>query len=433
METDVAVVGAGAAGLAAAWRLGQRGRRTLVIEARARAGGRILTHTAGDLPVPIELGPEFIHGHSPLIRELLRLGGATSVDVGGARWALEGGRLVRDDDRDDASGAIMALARDAGDDVSVDAVLQRALGDPALRDAVPRTRLMVEGFDAADTMLASARAIADEWFSEAGLGAGSEGRPAGGYEPLVRTLVRVLDPAHVRLAYRTVVRSIAWRRGAVTLAAERDGEPLEIHARAAIVTVPIGVLRAPAGVDGAIVFNPPLPAATAGALAHLEMGPVMKVGLLFARPFWEELDGGRYADAAFFFAPEPPFPTLWTQRPLRSRALIAWAGGARAAALSGLDEAALIARALASVEAFFPNAGAAELLTGAFLHDWQRDPYARGAYSYARVGGGTARAVLAAPLDDTLFFAGEATAGDGYGGTVAGALHEGARAAEALA
>jgi monoamine oxidase len=62
-----------------------------------------------------------------------------------------------------------------------------------------------------------------------------------------------------------------------------------------------------------------------------------------------------------------------------------------------------------------------------YYHDWQQDPFARGAYSYLMVGANDARAALAQPLDDTLFFAGEAT--DEEGGTVTGALQSGARAA----
>jgi len=70
--------------------------------------------------------------------------------------------------------------------------------------------------------------------------------------------------------------------------------------------------------------------------------------------------------------------------------------------------------------------GAPELVSNAFdvgyVHDWGRDPYAHGAYSYLKVGGRDARAGLAKPLDDTLFFAGEATSQDVQGGTVTGAL-----------
>ena len=65
------------------------------------------------------------------------------------------------------------------------------------------------------------------------------------------------------------------------------------------------------------------------------------------------------------------------------------------------------------------------------MHDWRRDPFARGAYSYVRVGGEGARENLAAPIGDTLFFAGEATDTE-ESGTVAGALRSGERAAQQL-
>jgi monoamine oxidase len=87
-------------------------------------------------------------------------------------------------------------------------------------------------------------------------------------------------------------------------------------------------------------------------------------------------------------------------------------------------------RALESVRALFGGDSDLEhALANAWVHDWQRDPFARGAYSYVCVHGEQARPTLAAPLAATLFFAGEATATDGEAGTVAGALHSGRRAA----
>jgi monoamine oxidase len=70
---------------------------------------------------------------------------------------------------------------------------------------------------------------------------------------------------------------------------------------------------------------------------------------------------------------------------------------------------------------------------GGAMHDWGSDEFSRGAYSYVVVGGGDARGKLGVPVEDTLFFAGEATSADGQGGTVNGALETGERAAaEAL-
>ena len=70
------------------------------------------------------------------------------------------------------------------------------------------------------------------------------------------------------------------------------------------------------------------------------------------------------------------------------------------------------------------------LLEAWYVHDWQADPFSRGAYSYIRVGGFDAPAVLSRPIENTLFFAGEATDTSGHGGTVHGALASGKRVAD---
>jgi monoamine oxidase len=74
----------------------------------------------------------------------------------------------------------------------------------------------------------------------------------------------------------------------------------------------------------------------------------------------------------------------------------------------------------------------AAAFAAAYTHDWQRDPFARGASSYVLVGGERARQTLATPVDGVLWFAGEATAAGGEGGTVAGALQSGMRAARRI-
>jgi monoamine oxidase len=69
------------------------------------------------------------------------------------------------------------------------------------------------------------------------------------------------------------------------------------------------------------------------------------------------------------------------------------------------------------------------MLAGAWMHDWEHDPFARGAYSYQMVGGADAPAELARPLQKTLFFAGEAADAEGSTGSVHGAIATGKRAA----
>jgi monoamine oxidase len=72
------------------------------------------------------------------------------------------------------------------------------------------------------------------------------------------------------------------------------------------------------------------------------------------------------------------------------------------------------------------------LLAHAYWHDWQSNPFSRGAYSYVRAGGDNAQQVLADPVDNTLFFAGEATDISGHNGTVHGAIASSHRAAKQI-
>ena len=120
--------------------------------------------------------------------------------------------------------------------------------------------------------------------------------------------------------------------------------------------------------------------------------------------------------------------------PLRSRTIVAWAGGPRATAMNAMPARERVDRALDEFAAMLGQRERArrEFEAGA-THDWSADPFACGAYSYVATGAGTARAALGTPVDDTLFFAGEATSTDGQGGTVSGAFGTGMRAAREAA
>jgi monoamine oxidase len=157
------------------------------------------------------------------------------------------------------------------------------------------------------------------------------------------------------------------------------------------------------------------------SIEKLASGPVIRVAMRFKEAFWEE----RCPGVAFFHSPAAPFPTFWTPLPLHVPLLTAWAGGPKAARLSGLPEKELIEKALASIRSVFRRVPRVE---AALAQDWQADPHARGGYSYVLVGGQGAREELRRSIDKTLFFAGEATDSE-EAGTVAGALRSGLRAA----
>lgn len=432
MDVDVIVVGGGASGLAAARSLGRAGCAVLLLEARDRLGGRVHSLADPRSPVPIELGPEWVHGSPAVTLRVLDEYGAALVADGGTSFARdECGELREEsDDPFERAAALLRRGGDAAADESVAALLARETSPEGVRAARAAARL-VAGFDAADPARASAREIAEEWSGDA-IAGGSQGRPEGGYAPFVAHLVRSLERGCVRVRTDAIVSAIAWGTGGVEVAATVRGTPQTFRARHAIVTVPAGVLQATGGA-GAIAFEPPLPDSPARALAAIAMGPVLKVVLRFRTPFWETVREGRYRDASFLSC-DGAFPTFWTQAPQRAPLLTAWAGGPAADALSSLGRDAVRGLALAGAGALFGDTTLAEEeCEAAYLHDWQRDPFTRGAYSYVLVGGAGARERLGEPLADaSLVIAGEATATGGEGGTVAGALQSGERAAAAV-
>ena len=165
----------------------------------------------------------------------------------------------------------------------------------------------------------------------------------------------------------------------------------------------------------------------------LASGSIVKMTLRFRSAFWEQIHGGRYRGAGFFHAPGAAVQTFWSTGAVTAPLLVAWVGGPRARKLARGSNPAIVRAALASLQGIFGRAvDVAAELQGVYYHDWEHDPYSRGAYSYVRVGGIEARAALAQPLADTLFFAGEATDTDNESGTVTGALHSGIRAANEL-
>ncbi len=423
MIPHVVVIGAGAAGLAAARVLSRAGVPALVLEARDRIGGRIDTRSDPALRLPIELGAEFVHGRPAVSIALARQAGAALVDTSGTAFRLENGVLA---EGGDVFAAVSDVLKHA-DTLDPD----RSVAD-FVRDQPERTRdavlMMVAGFDAADPARASARALASEWGDGPESQTAVEYRPVGGYTPLLRALVGALDAGYVSVRLGTVVTAISRDAGGVTVnALDAVGEHVQIRAQAAIVTLPVGVLQ-----RDAVRFIPPLPPIKHDALSGLVMGPVIKLVLQFRSAWWETLADGRYADGGFFQNPTGTFMTFWTLVPQRAPILNAWAGGPHADALAGLTRAELTARALDDLRTIFgADADPHGELESVHVHDWQSDPYAYGAYSYVRTGALDARRALAQPMDGRVFFAGEACSTDGEAGTVAGALETGEAAARA--
>jgi monoamine oxidase len=208
-----------------------------------------------------------------------------------------------------------------------------------------------------------------------------------------------------------------------------------------LITVPLGVLQA-----DTLAFSPP-PAEILAQARRLAMGEVVRVVLLFRERFWHdrrtpsvpEEARRKLADLSFLFTPAEVPPTWWTPNPAPTPMLTAWIGGPRATELqrsiaAGGDPLAIPRRCLATLARIFELSFAElqSLLVSWHEHDWSADPYSRGAYSYVPAGALDAPAKLTAPVEETLYFAGEHTDITGHWGTVHAAIGTGMRAAEQM-
>jgi monoamine oxidase len=439
---DVVVIGAGAAGLAAARELSGAGKRVCIIEARGRIGGRISTVHLSDLPHPIELGAEFIHGASATTFSITDAASLAAVELPDQHWWSRDGawELV---DFWDRIVAVLAKIPARSRDVSFAEFLA------GRRELTPRQRTLarafVEGYHAAhaDRISALALRTADgEQEDDAG---NRQFRLVGGQDAIVEWLRAGCDPQRVEIRLANVVTSVTWSAGTVTTECRstRTGTIDRIRSKSLIVTIPIGVWKAAHEQEGAIRFDPPL-REKERALEKLEAGHVVKIAFRFREAFWDasgfirERVSRKKAMAAgaqlnFVHSDDRFMPTWWTCAPLRSPVVTGWAGGPAAEALLADGAEAMTQRCLDVLSRTWavPRRRLETLLVGTFTHDWQRDPFSRCAYSYAAVGGANAHAALARPLRRTLFFAGEATSGDETG-TVPGAIESGRRAAREL-
>jgi monoamine oxidase len=204
----------------------------------------------------------------------------------------------------------------------------------------------------------------------------------------------------------------------------------------AVITLPLGVLRAPSDAPGGVRFDPELKEKQE-AINKLAMGAVTKIVMRFRERFLErrvfptQPSGRRLPPLGFLHSRDEYFPTWWSSLPLRAPILTGWAGGLAAERLAPRGDEFVVGRAPDSLGRLLGlrRERLADLLIAWYTRDWQADPYSRGAYSYIPVGGQDAPRLLAEPIEDTLFFAGEATDLDGQNGTVHGAMASGRRAA----
>ncbi len=405
---EVVIIGAGVAGLTAARELAAAGVRVLVLEARDRLGGRVMTHHTADGPV--ELGAEFVHGAFREILGVVEEAGLRLREVG-SRPGRTSGRGRRDVPNFFAAmDRLLALASAGAADESFQQLVDRVDVEPEIKGQALR---LVEGYHAADPARISVQSLIRNTAADERPGAERQFRFADGYDSLIEAIFQRIDRNLCEVEQNAVVTAVEWRAKRVLL---QTSAGREYTAPRVIITVPLGVLKA-----GGIHFTPALDGKEQ-ALSTLEMGAVVRVSLCLSDEVWAAQE--QLSADAFLFTGDPPFPVWWVSRPPPLPVVTGWAAGPNARALAARSEAE---RVRVAVDALPRVLGMDPMrlqkgLRGGFSHDWQADPFSRGAYSYAGVGGSSAGEELGAPLEGTIFFAGEATESDGQNGTVHGAI-----------
>ncbi len=380
-EVDIAIVGAGAAGLAAAEAVAASRLSGILLEARDRLGGR--AHTLQTALGPVDLGCEWLHSadQNPLVARVEALG--LTVDKTPPPWAnIADNPAFTQEERAEFGEAFQALdarieaaARDGGPDRPASDLM-----DPDNR-WTPLLNAFSAFYNGAEFDQVSLHDYAAYEDTEINW------RVAEGYG----TAIARLAPANLPTRLSCPVTMIRHDGPRVELET-----PLgEISARAVIICVPTTILA-----QGGLRFLPALPDKL-DAAAGLPLGLADKVFLRLDEPEMFPPETQAYGD------PHTTATAAYHLRPLHKPMIEVFLGGAHARALEGQGPGAAAAFAIDGLVGVYGSGLRGKVHVMAETH-WAGDPFSGGSYSHALPGHAGARAVLAAPVDQRLFFAGEA-------------------------
>lgn len=416
---EIIVVGAGVAGLMIARELSKAGKKVTILEARNRIGGRIMPLDEAEFGYPAQGGAEFIHGKALVTKALMKEAGLTFIPEDGEIWSTRTGELAVHKQWMPGNEQFREKLAMLKTDLPIAEFLKKYFGsdeDASLRNSITK---MVEGYEAADPQRMSTFTLRDEWLSgETWEG----GRIKEGYGALLDFLKTECEKHGVEIRLNSFVDDIGLQMSGV-LVHVTNGDAYQ--AQRVIVTVPLPVLKD-------IEFNPEF-ANKLGEADKIGFGSATKAVIKFKTRWWEHVPGKDMTKMSYLLCDEQ-FMTWWTQYPETTSILVGWMAGPNAAAHKESSDEELLNLALTSLSNVFkmPVDYFKNEIVVSRIVNWQNDRFAKGAYSYTAFDTDEAYKILAAPIDNAIFFAGEALYSGDVTATVEGALSSGKEVAEKI-
>lgn len=417
MQTDIIIIGAGTCGLAAAYELSLANKKIIILEARDRLGGRIHSITDERFKGIVETGAEFIHGKLPVTLRLLNKAGIKYHSAKGKMVEIENGQLKKSDDFR-GWNKLMKHLQALEKDIAIKEFLEQHFSDKKDKELKESILKFVEGYDAADAGKASSFALREEWENEED---NHQERIDKGYGELINFLADETTRTGNKIFLSHVASSVNWEKGNAEVFTD-EGE--HFKASKILVTIPLGVWQAE-GEKGHISFTPQLIEKKIAA-KKMGYGAVIKINFQFKNQFWEEETGNKIQDAGFIIS-DYNIPTWWTQHPIKSGMLTGWIAGPKAFELRNAGNKEILNEAIKTLAYIFnvDEQRIKEKLVGHYITNWTAEPFTRGAYSYATLDTHWAKKKLSEPVEQTLYFGGEALYEGTETGTVEGALANG--------
>lgn len=432
-QTQVLIIGAGIAGLAAARELKAKGISATILEGRPRIGGRVYSDRSLN-NLPLDIGASWIHGidNNPIYK-LAQSGNIKTLETNYEEIELySNGKFLSDRGQEKIDQRLEDILKETRKirkqrtaqnqaDISLRTALEevilkgdRQLSAQQLRELDYAINTSIEHEYAGDVNNLSLYYWDQDWDQNSEID-GKDVLFPGGYSQIIDLVAKDLL---VDIKFNQIVKKIIYNNQGVVVTTNQGN----FSAEKVIITLPLGVLK-----KGSVEFSPQLPEPKVNAINRLGMGVLNKLYLRFPQVFWDKethllgyisTNKGEWAEWINLYR--------YTKQPV----LLGFNAGSYGQAIESLTDPAIISRAMQTLQQMYGSKIPQPV--GHLITRWQQDPFSYGSYSYLATGATPGdRKILAESVNNRLFFAGEATS-QKHPATVHGAFLSGVEAAKKI-